>query len=254
MKIGIPGLSWKVMWPDSPCHACLHGSYEVGSGAPCRQGIGPPVSTVVVTCPSDWQLRDVYGERSREMADLAPFCLELPTLPLKSSQEGDGGCLLGGSLTSECSRASVHFNLTHWECTHSLIHYLLPMVQETVTNDHKRLPHATCRIMLWHCHTLHQEVSACSVASVMSDSATLWTVARQAPLSMGILQARTLEWVAMSSSRGSCWPRDQIWVSGLLHWQAVFFFVVCLFVCLFVFTTSTTWEAPPSRGSWSLFL
>ena len=29
-----------------------------------------------------------------------------------------------------------------------------------------------------------------------------WTVALQAPLSMGILQARMLEWVAMSSSRG----------------------------------------------------
>ena len=38
---------------------------------------------------------------------------------------------------------------------------------------------------------------------------TLWTVAFQAPLSMGILQARTLEWVAMPSSRGSSPPRDQ---------------------------------------------
>ena len=31
---------------------------------------------------------------------------------------------------------------------------------------------------------------------------TTWTVAHQAPLSMGILQARILEWVAMPSSRG----------------------------------------------------
>ena len=38
--------------------------------------------------------------------------------------------------------------------------------------------------------------------------ATLWTIARQAPLSMGILQARILEWVAMPSSRGSLQPRD----------------------------------------------
>ena len=30
---------------------------------------------------------------------------------------------------------------------------------------------------------------------------TLWTVARLASLSMGILQARILEWVAMPSSR-----------------------------------------------------
>ena len=37
---------------------------------------------------------------------------------------------------------------------------------------------------------------------------TLWTVARQASLSMGFFQARTLEWVAMPSSRGSSRLRD----------------------------------------------
>ena len=42
---------------------------------------------------------------------------------------------------------------------------------------------------------------------------TSWTVARQAPLSMEVLQARILEWVAMLSSRGSFQPRDQIQVS-----------------------------------------
>ena len=31
---------------------------------------------------------------------------------------------------------------------------------------------------------------------------TPWTVDRQIPLSMGILQARILEWVVMPSSRG----------------------------------------------------
>ena len=45
--------------------------------------------------------------------------------------------------------------------------------------------------------------------SVVSNSVTLWTVALQAPLSMEILQARILEWVAMPSSRGSSQPRDQ---------------------------------------------
>ena len=38
--------------------------------------------------------------------------------------------------------------------------------------------------------------------------ATPWTVACQAPLFMGILQARTLEWVAIPFSRGSSQPRD----------------------------------------------
>ena len=46
---------------------------------------------------------------------------------------------------------------------------------------------------------------------------TSWTVAHQAPLSMGILQARILEWVAMSSSRGSSQSRDRTQVS---KWQA----------------------------------
>ena len=42
-------------------------------------------------------------------------------------------------------------------------------------------------------------------------SVTSWTVAHQAPLSIGILQARILEWVAMSSSRGSPHPGVKPW-------------------------------------------
>ena len=52
--------------------------------------------------------------------------------------------------------------------------------------------------------------------SVMSNSLwPPWTIAWQAPLSMGILQARILEWVAMSSSRGSSQPRDWTQVSRI---------------------------------------
>ena len=40
-----------------------------------------------------------------------------------------------------------------------------------------------------------------------------WTLACQTPLSLGVLQARILEWVAMPSSRRSSQPRDQIRVS-----------------------------------------
>ena len=39
-------------------------------------------------------------------------------------------------------------------------------------------------------------------------SAIPWTLACQAPLFMGILQARILEWVAMLSHRASSWPRN----------------------------------------------
>ena len=38
---------------------------------------------------------------------------------------------------------------------------------------------------------------------------TPWTVAHQAPLSMGILQARILKWIAMPSSRASSRPRNR---------------------------------------------
>ena len=50
----------------------------------------------------------------------------------------------------------------------------------------------------------------------MSDPATPWTVAHQAPLSMAILQARMLEWVAISSSMGSSQIRFQT------HFSSVF--------------------------------
>ena len=42
---------------------------------------------------------------------------------------------------------------------------------------------------------------------------TPWTVACQAPLSIGIFQESILEWVAISFSRGSSWPRDQTCIS-----------------------------------------
>jgi len=38
-------------------------------------------------------------------------------------------------------------------------------------------------------------------------------LALQAPLSMGILQASMLAWIAMPSSRGSSRPKDQTYVS-----------------------------------------
>ena len=48
--------------------------------------------------------------------------------------------------------------------------------------------------------------------SVLSNSLSdPWTVARQAPLSIEILQARILEWVAMPFSRGSSNPGIEPW-------------------------------------------
>ena len=46
-----------------------------------------------------------------------------------------------------------------------------------------------------------------------------YTIAHRAPLLMGILQARILEWVAMPSSRGSSQP----WDCGVSHTAGGFF-------------------------------
>ena len=40
-----------------------------------------------------------------------------------------------------------------------------------------------------------------------------WTVTHQPPLSIGLSQARILQWVAISSSMGSSWLRDQTHIS-----------------------------------------
>ena len=48
--------------------------------------------------------------------------------------------------------------------------------------------------------------------------ATPGTVACQAPLSLEVLQARILEWVAMPSSRAPSRPRDQTQVSCIAGW------------------------------------
>ena len=51
--------------------------------------------------------------------------------------------------------------------------------------------------------------------SVVSDSAIPWTAAHQVPLSLGILQAKILEWVAIPFSRASTQSRGQTQVSRI---------------------------------------
>ena len=60
-----------------------------------------------------------------------------------------------------------------------------------------------------------EKVWKCQLLSRVLLFATPWTVAHQAPLSMGILQARILEWIAIPFSRGSSQPRDWTWVFSI---------------------------------------
>ena len=87
--------------------------------------------------------------------------------------------------------------------------------------------------------------------SVVSDSAAPWIVAHQAPVH-GILQARTLEWVAIPFPRGSSWPRDQtrvpclagrfltIWATYVRFWPWEVFYKRLSEVTLLYFSSSKT--------------
>ena len=65
---------------------------------------------------------------------------------------------------------------------------------------------------------LHQEIQICEV-KVCEVAQSCPTVCDPTDCSLpgssihGIFQARVLEWVAISFSRGSSWPRDRTWVS-----------------------------------------
>ena len=71
-----------------------------------------------------------------------------------------------------------------------------------------------------HIETPYQGMFSCCLrcAKLLSHGrlfATPWTVAHQTALSVGILQARILEWVPISYSRGSSQPRDWTQVSRI---------------------------------------
>ena len=74
----------------------------------------------------------------------------------------------------------------------------------------RRLQASQCYFACW-------SVLSCSVLALSCAQffATPWTAACQAPLSMGLLQARILECIAMPSSRGSSQPRDGTQVSHI---------------------------------------
>ena len=78
--------------------------------------------------------------------------------------------------------------------------------------------------------------------------ATLWTVARQAPLVHGILQARILECVAISYSKGSSWPKDWthafciFWISRwiIYHWATweAWLYTQCSIIEVIIYTST----------------
>ena len=96
--------------------------------------------------------------------------------------------------------------------------FLFCKMEVTVSNSQEELTgcsHLTTSSQDAFSSLAHMHFGLCCAWSLRRVQlfATPWTVARQAPLSMGILQTRILEWVAMSASRGSFQPRDRTRVS-----------------------------------------
>ena len=89
------------------------------------------------------------------------------------------------------------------------------------------LLHLQCSLFLLSSIVLR----GCSVAQSCPTLCNPWTVAHQVPLSMGFFQARTLEWVANSSPRGS--SLAGAWSASPASPSLAGRF----------FTTSATWEA-----------
>ena len=89
------------------------------------------------------------------------------------------------------------------------------LVQNQNLNSKKKV---SCRVR--RCWFLKHVLCCAQSLRCVRFFATPWTTACQAPVSLGIPQARILEWVAMPSSRGSSQPRDQMQVSCIAGREA----------------------------------
>ena len=101
-----------------------------------------------------------------------------------------------------CTSSLTSFPKTVFFSSHSNL--LLTLLSKNKTDDVT----PWCKISLCFLHCLDVCVCVLSCFICVCLFVTLWTVACQALSFHRILQARILEWVAMSSSRGSSWLRD----------------------------------------------
>ena len=90
----------------------------------------------------------------------------------------------------------IHYDI--WQNQYSIVKFKnkIKKIRNTNCQGNLAVKSRGNKIHANHSKFLCQEIekiTGCSAASVMSDSLTLWTVTHQAPLSMGILQARILE-------------------------------------------------------------
>ena len=117
--------------------------------------------------------------------DVFTFCsIFQPNIPLMLCRHPWVGRAEGEALLSPRSA----------RCSHSESHRLsipCPLLLLPLSNNSVSVPGYSFQCLY-----------ACSIAKLCPTLMTPWTVARQAPLSLGFPQARILEWVAIFISRG----------------------------------------------------
>ena len=110
---------------------------------------------------------------------------------------------------------AANITIIHLGTLETTIGWVCKSSQPTVNYDWAR----TLFISYLHMIPLEQRVCVISRFSHVWLFAALWTIACQTLLSMGILQARILEWVAMPST--GIFPTQRLYscLLCLLHWQ-----------------------------------
>ena len=152
----------------------------------------------------------------RSAGGLAQASLESPLLPWATERVRFCACPLGVESLSHSPRGVPNVSLTGLES--QVFWGLILLVQEAragkplVSSGPSLLGQKFCSLIIAH---LYAESLSC-----VQLSAAPWTVAHKAPLSMGFFQARILELVAISFSRG-IFPSQGLYSSllHLLHWQ-----------------------------------
>ena len=96
---------------------------------------------------------------------------------------------------------------THYAILYKVLEHLwISCIQGGILDPTTPLPHLCA----------DSECASVCLAAPIRLFDTPWTVVRQAPVSMGILQARILEWVVMPSSRRSSPLGGRTQVSGIV--------------------------------------
>ena len=96
-----------------------------------------------------------------------------------------------------------------------VIHTYIYTHTHNTTCNYTHFTSWTVLSLVYQVHSIKKQYFRLCCASLLSCVWLPWAVAHQAPVSMGIPQARKLEWAAMPSSRGSSQPRDQTQVSPI---------------------------------------